>query len=180
MSDLPTKPAIGLEPMADAATPVGAGPVEAVAEAIARALGGASLGSLYPGPRSRIEDDAQAAVTCLRELGWESPEDVALLHAIKDQFARQARDAQRETAEVRVRLDDQKAFAEGVMAAADSLRATAAALREQVADVLALCREIRPDSVLGTSPAVRLKLIEDRLTVVTNPKPAESVQEVAK
>lgn len=40
-------------------------------------------------------------------------------------------------------------------------------LKAAIADVLALCREIRPDSVLGTSPAVRLKLIEDRLTLAT-------------
>ncbi len=33
-------------------------------------------------------------------------------------------------------------------------------IRQRVADALALCRDIRPDSVIGTHPAAQLKLVE--------------------
>lgn len=67
--------------------------------------------------------------------GWESPADVALLHAIKDQFAAQARDARAETA----------------------------ALRAVLADVADLCRPTRADDVLRLTDTERLQRIAGRI-----------------
>lgn len=43
--------------------------------------------------------------------------------------------------------------------------ADVAALREQVADALALCAQTRPDSVIGTSDTERLKAVRERLAM---------------
>lgn len=101
-----------------------------------------TVGLVTPDAASRKRIEAAMVA-----LGWESPPDVALLHAIKAQFEAQARAAQRETAELQVRLDDHKAFTAGIMAGADSLRAELGRVRAELerirADVTRLCDEAK-------------------------------------
>lgn len=145
-------------------------PVEAVAEAIARGQGASGLATFYPGPRARILADAEAAIAALTALGAVMPDEAAKLRA--GQCDALCRDVEQDRDALRAELDALKAEHENwrnLLALRAAALSTAweyrKALREQVADALALCTETRPDSVIGTSDTERLKAVRDRLAM---------------
>jgi hypothetical protein len=147
-------------------------PIEAVAQAFAEA------------PRPEIADArasidaeslamAEAAMRILVGLGAAMPDEATKLRG--GQCDALCRDVEQDRDRLRADLEAHERAIEGLNT--EVLKATRRYGRAEavVADALALCREIRPDSVIGTSPAARLGLIE----AVLSRQPVQSVQEAS-